>query len=163
MIISIISAVSENDVIGKDNDLPWHLPADLQHFKRLTAGHSVIMGRKTFESVGKPLPNRTNIVITRQQDYVANGCILASSLGNALEEVPQGEKEVFICGGSEIYKLGLQLADRLYITRIHAQFEGDIFFPSIDRNIWKEVARENHVEDDKNSFPYSYITYLRIT
>ena len=162
MTISIISAVSENDVIGKDNDLPWYLPADLQHFKRLTTGHTIIMGRKTFESVGKPLPNRTNIVISRQADYVANGCILAPSLENAIEKTPQQENEVFICGGEAIYKLGLELADRLYITRIHQRFEGDTFFPIINSQIWKESKREDHDRDGKNNCAYSFITYKRI-
>lgn len=161
MIISLISAISENGVIGKDNDLPWHLPADLQHFKKKTTGHTIIMGRKTFESVGKPLPNRVNIVISRQPDYLAKGCIMASSLEKAIDMTPDNKDEVFICGGAAVYKHGLQLADRLYITRVHQNVEGDTFFPELDLAKWKETEREYHEPDEKNHSAYSFITYDR--
>jgi len=161
MIISLISAISENGVIGKDNDLPWHLPADLQYFKKKTSGHTIIMGRKTFESVGKPLPNRVNIVISRQPDYHANGCIMASSLDEAIEKVPQGEEEVFICGGAAVYELGLNLADRLYITRVHQQVEGDTFFPELDLSKWTEIEREAYESDEKNPSAYTFVIYGR--
>ena len=161
MIISLISAISENGVIGKDNDLPWHLPADLQHFKKTTTGHTIIMGRKTFESVGKPLPNRVNIVISRQPDYLAKGCIMATSLEKAIDMAPKDEDEVFICGGAAVYKQGLQLADRLYITRIHQDVDGDTFFPYLDLAKWKETEREYHEPDEKNRTAYSFITYGR--
>ena len=126
MIISIVVAVSENGVIGKDNKLIWHLPVDLKFFKDKTSGHHIIMGRKTYESVGRPLPNRVNIVISRSADYIAEGCIVVNSIKEAIGAVVD-DSEVFICGGAEIYKEALDVADRMYLTRVHHEFEGDTF------------------------------------
>ena len=159
MTVSIVVAISENHVIGKNNKLLWHLPKDLKHFKDITTGHTVIMGRKTYDSVGKPLPNRRNIIITRQAITIA-GCEVVSSIEVALE-LCKVENEVFIVGGAEIYKLALHLTDRIYITIIHQNFEGDTNFPEIDKFEWKEVSREDFEPDEKNKLPFSFITYER--
>ena len=159
MIVSAIVAISENHVIGKDNKLLWHLPGDLRHFKEITTGHTIIMGRKTFESVGKPLPKRRNIIITRQ-DIKIEGCEIVNSIEAALS-LAKDEQEVFITGGAEIYKQSLHLTDRIYLTIVHKKFEGDSFFPEIDKQEWKEVFRDDHQADEKNSLPYSFITLER--
>ena len=159
MIVSQIAAMSENHVIGKDNQLLWHMPNDLKHFKNTTSGHTVIMGRKTFDSVGRPLPKRRNIIITRQHITI-EGCEVVNSIEAALA-LCADEDEVFIVGGAEIYKQSLHLTDRVYLTIIHHQFDGDSFFPEINQNEWKEVSHENHPADDKNAFPYSFVTYER--
>src|ERR1700749_4336416 len=159
MIVSQIAAVSENHVIGKNNQLLWHMPEDLKHFKNTTSGHTVIMGRKTFDSVGKPLPRRRNIVITRQQITI-EGCEVVNSIEAALA-LCAGEDEVFIVGGAEIYKQSLHLTDRIYLTIIHHYFEGDSFFPEIDKAEWKEVSCENFEPDSKNNLHYSFITLKR--
>jgi len=160
MTISIVVAISENRAIGKDNKLLWYLPNDLKHFKAITSGHTVIMGRKTYESVGKPLPNRRNIIITRQ-DIKIEGCEVVNSIKAALE-LCRTEREVFIVGGAEIYKQSLHLTDRIYLTVVHQQFEGDSFFPEIKKTDWLQVSREDHQPDEKNSLPYSFITYERV-
>ena len=159
MIVSIVVAISENHVIGKDNKLLWYLPNDLKHFKEITAGHTILMGRKTFESVGKPLPKRRNIIITRQ-DINIEGCEVVNSIEAALS-LAKDEQEVFITGGAEIYKQSLHLTDRIYLTIVHKKFEGDSFFPEINKHEWKEVFREDHHADDKNSLPYSFVTLER--
>ncbi|MDA7706830.1 dihydrofolate reductase [Flavobacteriaceae bacterium] len=159
--LTLIVAVSENDVIGKDNDLIWDLKNDLKRFKALTSGHCIIMGRKTFESFPKPLPNRTHIVITRQQDYKApDGVIVVNSLEAAIEKAKQ-DANPFIIGGGEIYKQGLNLVDTIEFTRVHHSFEGDTFFPVISETIWKEIDRIFHKKDDLHEFDFSYITYKR--
>ena len=159
--LTLIVAVSENDVIGKDNDLIWDLKNDLKRFKALTSGHCIIMGRKTFESFPKPLPNRTHIVITRQQDYKApDGVIVVNSLEAAIEKAKQ-DANPFIIGGGEIYKQGLNLVDTIEFTRVHHSFEGDTFFPVISETIWKEIDRIFHKKDDLHKFDFSYITYKR--
>jgi len=160
MTISAVVAISENRAIGKDNKLLWYLPNDLKHFKNITTGHTVIMGRKTYESVGKPLPNRRNIIITRQ-DIKIEGCEVVNSIKAALE-LCKTEREVFIVGGAEIYKQSLHLTDRVYLTVVHKQFEGDSFFPEIKKTDWTQVSREDHQPDEKNSLPYSFITYERV-
>ena len=157
MIVSIVVAISENHVIGKDNKLLWYLPNDLKHFKDITAGHTVIMGRKTYESVGKPLPNRRNIVITRQ-NITIEGCEVVNSIEAALA-LCSDEAEVFIVGGAEIYRQSLHLTDRIYLTIVHKQFDGDSYFPEIEANEWKETAREDYEPDIKNNLPYSFITF----
>lgn len=161
--ISIIVAMANNHVIGKSNDLPWYLPADLKHFKELTTGHSVIMGRKTFDSIvqrlGKPLPNRTNIVVTRDQDYKYDGVTVAHSIEEAIQKA-KGQ-EVFIIGGEQIFNLALSLTDQLIITEVNADIDGDTYFPEYDKNAFKEVARENHTKDDKNPYDYSFVTLQR--
>jgi dihydrofolate reductase len=162
MIKSIIVAVSENLVIGKDNKLIWHLPADLKFFKFLTMGHSIIMGRKTFDSIGKALPGRTSLIITRNKNYQApEGCIVCHSLQEALERTEKmRETEAFIIGGSEIFKDAEELADKIYYTEVKETFEGDAFF-NFDKNKWKEVKREEHSKDEKNKYDYAFVEYVR--
>jgi dihydrofolate reductase len=159
MTISIVVAISENHAIGKDNKLLWRLPADLKHFKEITTGHTIIMGRKTYESVGRPLPNRRNIIITRQPIAI-EGCEVVNSIDAALALCAE-EDEVFIVGGAEIYRQSLHLTNRIYLTVVHKEFEGDSFFPEIKKEDWKEVSREDHQADEKNPLPYSFITLER--
>lgn len=162
MKVSLIVAVSENGVIGKDNDLIWHLPKDMKFFKETTQGHHVIMGRKNFESIPhkfRPLPNRTNVIITRQSDYKAEGCLVVNSVEESIEIAKQNEDtEPFIIGGGQIYKIALEqnLVDRIYLTRIHHDFEGDTFFPELNSD-WEEVKRVDCYEDEKNKYEYSFI------
>lgn len=162
MKLSIIVAVSENNVIGKNNALLWHLSGDMQFFKRTTTGHRIIMGRKTFESLGKRLlPNRTTIVVTRNTDYeMPEGGFVANSIEDAISKV-KNETEAFVIGGEQIYKSALPFADTLYITRVHHNFEGDAFFPNIDLAQWKLVAEDSHSADEKNEFDYTFQTYER--
>ncbi len=155
--ISIIVAADENNVIGKDNDLIWHLPDDLKYFKNLTTGHTIIMGRRTYESIGRPLPNRTTIIITRDVSFKAEGCIIVHSLEDALKNTSDKD-ESFIVGGEQIYKLGLPFTDRVYLTRVHHAFDGDRAFPELDSN-WKEVAQQKHETDEKHAYPFTFITY----
>jgi dihydrofolate reductase len=157
--VSIVVAIAKNNAIGKDNQLLWHLPKDLKHFKEITSGHTIIMGRKTYESVGKPLPNRRNIIITRQ-NIAINGCEVVNSIDEALK-LCTGEEEVFIVGGAEIYKQAMALTDRIYLTIVHQPFDGDTYFPEIKEDIWKETEREDHETDEKHLFPYSFITLVR--
>jgi dihydrofolate reductase len=157
MIISFVVAIAENNAIGKDNGLLWHLPADLKHFKQITNGHTIIMGRKTFDSMGKPLPNRRNIVITRNADLKIEGAEVTTSLDDALA-LCKTEEEVFIIGGAEIYKEALDKTDRIYLTTVHQGFEGDAYFPELDRNKWVETAREEHQPDEKNKIAFTFST-----
>jgi len=159
MIVTIIVAIGENNAIGKDNQLLWYLPADLRHFKDKTSGHTIIMGRKTFDSVGKPLPRRRNIVITRQ-DITIEGCEVVKSLDAALE-LCKDEHEVFIGGGAEIYQQAMEKTDRIYLTIVHQSFDADTFFPEINYDLWTEVSRHDHPADEKNTIPYSFITLER--
>ncbi len=158
--ITIIAAIAENRALGKDNKLIWHLPADLKRFKKVTLNHHIIMGRKTFESLGKPLPNRTNIVITRKKNYTANGCVIVNSLQEAIKAA-QEDNNPYILGGAEIYKQAILIADKLDLTFVHHHFEADVFFPKIDKTIWKETLREDFKADDKNKFDFSFVTYLK--
>ena len=161
MIVSIIVAMAENRVIGQGNAIPWHLPADLAHFKRLTLGHSLIMGRRTFDSLGRrPLPQRRNLIITRQAAYDAAGVGVFDSLDRALGAC-EGETEVFICGGGQLYKLALPLAARLYLTRIHAIVKGDVFFPELNLAEWELAEDEYRQADKQNACPFSFQLYLR--
>ncbi|MCC7429324.1 dihydrofolate reductase [bacterium] len=157
MKISLIVAVAKNGVIGKNNSLVWRLPADLKHFKNLTTNHSILMGRKTFEAIGKPLLNRKNVVITRQKDFFCENCFVANSLENALE-LCKNDGEIFIIGGAEIYKQSLDLVEKIYLTKIYEDFEGDTFFPELNENSWLETSRQDFLPDDKNLFFYSFIT-----
>lgn len=158
MKLSIIVAVAENGVIGHNNQLIWHLPEDLKMFKRLTSGHPIIMGRKTFESIGKPLPNRTSIIITKNPEFQIEGCITVHSLEEAIEAANEiEENEAFIIGGAEIYRLALPFADTIYLTEVHHAFEGDTFFPAIDKDIWEEVNRIDHDTDEKHLYKYSFV------
>lgn len=160
MIISIIAAVADNMVIGNKNSLPWNLPADLEYFKKNTLGKPVIMGDKTFESIGKVLPGRKNIILSFNKDYKVEGCITVVSIEEALKEVGEDE-EVMIAGGASIYKQFLPLANRLYLTFIHHNFNGDTYFPKFDINEWKEVKRIDNKPDEKNIYPYSFVVLER--
>ena len=165
MIISLIAAVSENNVIGKNNDLPWHLPADMKYFRDTTTGHCVIMGRKNYDSIPlkyRPLDKRTNIIVTRQKNFQAEGCIVVSSIEDALNEAKKkNETELFIIGGADIFKQTMDLADKIYYTKIHHSFEGDVFFPQIDLTRWKLTSRQDRQPDEKNKFPFSFCVYER--
>ena len=159
--LTIIVAAGENDAIGKDNKLIWHLSDDLKRFKKLTSGHHIIMGRKTFESFPKPLPNRTHVVISRQPSYQApEGVIVVNSLEKAIE-IANNDPQPFIIGGGQIYELAMPLADKIEITRVHAEFEADTFFPKIDTSIWKEVDNVFHKKDSEHEHEFSFITYVR--
>lgn len=162
-ILSAIAALAENRVIGLKNQMPWHLPADLKHFRTITSGHPILMGRKTFESIGRPLPNRTNIILTRDKNYQADGCIVVNEVEQALNAANElNASEVFIIGGSEIYQLLLPRVQRLYLTEIHQQFEGDAFFPQLDKSHWHEVSRETHTADEQNPYNYSFVLLERV-
>ena len=158
--ITIIAAVAQNNALGKNNQLLWYLPADLKRFKEVTSNHIVIMGRKTFESLGKPLPKRINIVVSRNKYFKAEGCIVVNSLEEALKKSKQ-DTNPFILGGAEIYKQALRFADKLDLTLVHHSFEADAFFPQIDLTIWKEISREKFKADEKNNYDFSFVTYLR--
>jgi len=157
----MIAAVAENFALGKDNELVWHLPDDFKRFKQLTTNHYIIMGRKTFESFPKPLPNRTHVIITRQQDYNAEGCLVVANLADALAMVPKDEN-AFVIGGGEIYALALPFTDVIELTKVHARFEADTFFPEIDSKQWKLVSEEYHPKDEKHLFDFTYETYRRV-
>lgn len=166
MHLAIIVAASENGVIGRNNALPWHLPGDLQYFKRVTMGKPILMGRKTFESIGRPLPGRTNVVITRNPDFSAEGIRVVESLAAALrlaEDIAlvDGVEELVVIGGAEIYREALPLAQRLYLTEVHASIEGDAWLPEIDWADWREVQRERHAAEGNNPYDYSFVVYER--
>ena len=158
MIISIIVAFAENNVIGKDNQMPWKLSDDLKRFKAITTGHTVVMGRKTFESLGKPLPNRKNIVLTSNPAAVPTNVITAGSLQQAIA-LAEPESELFIIGGGDVYRQALPIADRLYLTKVHTDIEGDTYFPEINYAEWRETFREEHPADEKNQYGYTFINY----
>ncbi len=159
--VSAIVAAAENNVIGKDNKLLWHLPNDLRFFRRTTSGHTVIMGRKTYESVGNPLPNRRNIVITHQTDYNQPGVEIVHSLEEALKQCA-GEREVFIVGGAEIYRQALPIMGRVYLTRVHAEIAGDTYFPDLDESDWVLISEEAHAPDERHVYPYTFLVYERM-
>ncbi len=160
--LKILVAFDENRVIGKNNALIWHLPADLKRFKALTTGHVIIMGRKTFESIGRPLPNRTTIVISRQKDLQIEGVILAHSVEEAILKAKSITRDdIFIVGGAEIYTLSMPLADEILVTQLHDIFEGDAFFPAIASDQWEVVETERGVTDEQNAYQFSYLTYRR--
>ena len=164
--VALIAAIGENSVIGSDGQIPWRLPTDFAHFKRTTLGKPLLMGRKTFESIGKPLPGRTNIVVTRQPGYTPEGVIVCHCLGEALERAQQiaaaaGASEVMVGGGSEIYREAMPLADRLYITHVAAAPEGDARFPAIDPDTWEVAARHDLARSEKDSADFTVLTYVR--
>lgn len=165
MIISLIAALTQNRVIGKNNDLPWHLPDDMKYFMQTTKAHVVIMGRKNYDSIPekfRPLPNRDNIVVTHNKDFIAKGCTVVHSLEEALEIArARGEKEVFVIGGAEIYRLALPRADRLYLTEIKAILAGDTHFPPFTPAEWKEVSRKSHPADDRHAYSFDFVVYER--
>ena len=157
----LIAATSQNNALGKDNKIIWHLPDDFKRFKELTSGHHIIMGRKTFESFPKPLPNRTHVVITRQKNYNPEGCIIVNSIEEAFEICPKNE-DVFLIGGAEIYKLGLPFTDKIELTYINETFEADAFFPEIDFSEWKLTNEEFHPKDEKHVHDFSFRSFIRL-
>ena len=161
--ITIIAAIANNNALGKDNDLIWHLPADLKRFKKITSGHHILMGRNTYESIGKPLPNRTTVIITRNPEYKAKGCIVVDSIEKAIE-VAKDDAQVFIIGGAQIYSqtIASNLVDQLDITKVHHEFEADVYFPEIDSEIWSQISREDFDADEKNIYNYSFISYKKV-
>jgi dihydrofolate reductase len=159
--VTLIAAASDNHALGKQNQLLWHLPDDFKRFKEKTSGHFIVMGRKTFDSLPKRLPNRTHIIITRQKDYVVADCLIAHSLSEALAMCPKNE-EVFIIGGAEIYKQALEIADKIELTRVHHIFDADAFFPEINPSEWELVFEERHDRDDKHLFDYTFQTFKKI-
>lgn len=160
--IILIAAAAENNAIGKDNDLLWHLPDDFKRFKKLTTGHKIIMGRKTFESFPKPLPNRTHIIITRDRNFKIDfdSCIVTHSLDEAMQIVKE-DAISFVIGGGEIYKQAEEIATKIELTRVHESFEADTFFPEIDLNTWEVILEEFHPKDEKHKYNFTYLTYVR--
>lgn len=156
----MIAAVAENNALGKDNELVWHLPNDFKRFKELTSGHYIIMGRKTFESFPKPLPNRTHIVITRQQNYQPDGCIVVNSIENAIKACPENET-IYIIGGGEIYNQALAFSDTIEITKVHGKFEADAFFPEIKAEEWELVQSDFNAKDERHLYDYTYQTFVK--
>ncbi|MFH0968932.1 MAG: type 3 dihydrofolate reductase [Patescibacteria group bacterium] len=162
MSLSIIAAVAKNNVIGKNNDIPWHLPADFSYFKKTTDGKTVIMGQNTFESIlsigGKPLPNRKNIILTRDENYKAEGCTIINSWEKILK-LGKGDEEMFIIGGAQVYALAMPYANKIYVTEVDAEPEGDTFFPEIKKDEWNEIFSEFHEKDEKNNYNYTFKIY----
>ena len=158
--IIMIAAAAENNALGKDNKIVWHLPNDYKRFRRLTTGHHIIMGRKTFESLKKPLPDRKHIIITRQKEYKAEGCIVVDTMQKALDACPKDQNS-FIIGGGEIYKLGISYADKIELTRVHGTFEADAFFPEINEGEWTLEKSERNEKDESHNYEYTYQTFVR--
>lgn len=157
--LSLIAAMAKNRVIGRNNSLPWHLPEDLKYFKATTLGKPILMGRKTFESIGKPLPGRTSVVLTRNQGWSFDGCLAVPSLDAALAQLADRE-EILVIGGAELYQQTLARADRLYLTEIDADFEGDAWFPEFDRSLWQQISRQPH-PDNGRGFGFDFVVYQR--
>lgn len=160
-VVTLIAAAGENNELGKDNDLVWHLPDDFKRFKILTTGHYIIMGRRTFETFPKLLPNRTHVVITRKENYSPEGAIVVHSIDEALE-VAKNDEQPFVIGGGEIYKLSLEKADRIELTRVHGTFDADTYFPEFNEENWKLVSSEFHPKDDRHNYSFTYLTYDRV-
>ena len=157
MTISAIVATAKNNVIGKGNNIPWYLPADLKYFKRTTLGHHVIMGRKSYQSIGRPLPKRTNVIVTRDPFFIASGCVVMHSLEEALAFAKNnGEEEAFIIGGGEIYRQAMPLLEKLYLTEVDLEVDGTVFFPKIKEEEWTEISSEKHPPDEKNEHNYIF-------
>lgn len=159
--LSIIAAMAQNRVIGIGNTLPWRLPADLAHFKALTMGHHMVMGRKTYESLGKPLPGRTSVIVTRDAAFSAPGCVVVHSLGEAVAAC-EGDAEAFFIGGADMYRQALDVAQRLYLTEVKTAVAGDAWFPEFDRTVWREVARTRCLADEKNPHDYDFVVFDRV-
>ena len=164
--VSMIVAVAENGVIGRNNQLPWYLPEDLKYFKRVTMGKPIVMGRKTFESIGKPLPGRVNIIVTRNPNYLAEGIKVVTDIDAAIKladdiAVLDGSEELMVIGGAQLYADILPSVDRLYLTEVHAEVEGDAFFPVIDKEEWEEIAREKFLAEGPNTYDYSFVVLDR--
>lgn len=160
MSISYIVAMDRNRAIGKNNRLPWHIPADLKFFKQTTMGHAILMGRKTYESVGKPLPGRTNVIMTQNPSYRAEGCEIVHSVEETIDRFGR-QDELFVTGGAELFRLFMPYVDKMYLTRIEHAFEGDTFFPEYDETEWTLVKREQGVMDEKNPYTYFFETHVR--
>ena len=158
--VSLIVAMAKNRVIGVNNTLPWRLPADLKHFKTLTMGHHIVMGRKTYESIGKPLPGRTSVVVTRNANYAQPGVVVVNSLEAAISACGE-DSEIFVIGGAELYRQAIDLADRIYLTEIDAAISGDAHFTEFDRKLWREYGRVSHTPDEKNRYSYHFVVYDR--
>jgi dihydrofolate reductase len=158
MKISLIVAMSKNRVIGRDNKMPWHLSADLKRFRAITMNAPILMGRKTFESIGKPLDGRTNLILSKNTDYQPAGCLVFNSLETALNDAQNYGEELFVIGGATLYEMALPLAKQLYLTDIQAEFEGDTFFPEFDLNDWREIGSEQITNDEKVDFLYRFLT-----
>lgn len=161
--ITLIVAMGKNREIGKENQLLWHLPKDLKHFKELTSGHPIIMGRKTYESIGKPLPNRTNIVISRKNDWFEEGILIVGSIKEAVKFAKKIDEEVFIIGGGNIYEQTIELADKIEVTLVDAELDADTFFPRINEKVWQKTDEECHQKDEKNEFDFCFQTFERIS
>lgn len=169
MVSSIIVAAASNGAIGGDNKMLWHMPTDMKYFKNMTTNHTVIMGRKSYDALGKPLPNRVNIVISKNENYKLNGCYTVTSLDEAFNLAQElysnnddaAEQQIFVIGGAQIYRLAMPLVDKLLVTEIKGEFDGDAFFDKVDQNIWEETARDSHKKDDKNAFDYDFVVYER--
>lgn len=159
---TIVVAMGEKNEIGFNNQLLWHLPKDLKHFKDLTSGHPVIMGRKTYESIGKPLPNRTNIVVSRKKDWFEEGILIVGSIKEAVKFAKKIDEEIFIIGGGNIYEQTMEAADRLEVTLVKADLEADVYFPKIDPKIWKKTAETGHEKDDRNQYDFCFQTYEKV-
>lgn len=158
MIISIFAAIGKNRELGFQNKLPWRLPDDLKRFRDITRGHAVVMGRKTYESIGRPLPDRKNIIITRNASYVAPGCVVVASLDDAIKAA-ENDPEVFVMGGAEIYALALNRADKMYLTFVDAAIPADAYFPEFDESQWQLVSEETHAADEKHAYPFVFKVY----
>jgi len=158
--ITLIVAAAENNAIGKDNQMPWHLPNDFKYFKKTTLGHSVVMGRKTFDSIGKPLPERRNIILTRDQDYTSPDVDVANSVDDVLTYC-RDEREIFVIGGANVFKQFMPLAQKVYLTRVHTAIDGDAFFPELSENEWQLTRSEHHQKDEKHAFDYSFEVWER--
>jgi len=162
MIISAIVAVANNLVIGKNNDIPWYLPADLRYFKKTTLGHHILMGRKSYQSIGKPLPKRTNIIVTRDPYFISSNCLIAKTIEEGLEMAyDNNEEECFIIGGGTIYNQTVHLWDKLYLTQVDLNIDGDVFFPEIEMDEWSLTSQIDHCADEKNPYNYSFKVYQR--
>ena len=159
---TIVVAMGEKNEIGFENQLLWHLPKDLKHFKDLTSGHPIIMGRKTYESIGKPLPNRTNIVVSRQKDWFEEGILIVGSIKEAVKFAKKIDEEVFIIGGGNIYAQTMDVVDRLEVTLVKADLEADTYFPKIDPKVWKKIDEVCHEKDEKNQYDFCFQTYEKI-
>jgi dihydrofolate reductase len=164
MLVSAIVAVANHHIIGKDNDIPWYLPADLKYFKEKTLNHHIIMGRKCFDSIGKPLPKRTNIIVSRNPFLISSNCTIARSIEEALEVAYDNqETEAFIIGGGEIYRQSMDFLDKIYLTEVAVEVQGDITFPEIDSTIWKLISEVRHTKDEKNEWDYTFKVFERVT
>lgn len=162
MITLVVAAGTRNE-IGKGNELLWHLPNDLKHFKKLTTGHPVVMGRKTFESIGKPLPHRTNIVLTRNKDWLQEGILIVNTLKEAIKFAKKIDENIFVIGGGKVFEQCMEIADRIEMTRVAAELDADVYFPEIDLKEWREIKEESFSKDEKNPYDYCFQTFEKVS